>query len=225
MVRFFTKKHALIEYINKNKKDRQELNAIELFECDIDILLSREWFTDTILNYYLNILENHARLFGLKVSSIITHVSVKIGREPKESTKDRFRNFALSCDDYILFPLFVNGNHFSLIVVDNELRKIEYLDSLSVKPNMNLIKVFTQVVEEDSVKRTGNLVKYEVSFPKCPKQAGGYECGMYVCVFARNRIFGEELIVNTDDPDSHRLIIAHELLEGKILYPVNHKFE
>lgn len=224
MSRFFIQKQSLIEHITKNKKKKKIFKSIELFESDIDILLCKDWFTDTILDYYFNILEEHAKLYGITVTSIVTHVSVKVGIEPKERTKERFHKMSLSGDDIILFPLFVNNNHFALIVVDNKHRRIEYLDSLTGNPNITLLRVFTQVVEEDYETRNGETKQYDVTFPKCPRQAGGYECGMYVCVFARNKIFGSDPIINAEDPDSHRLIIAHEILENKILYAPNHKF-
>ena len=46
----------------------------------------------------------------------------------------------------------------------------------------------------------------------CPQQRNGYDCGVFVCMFALHAMYGSEMRFSQTDITNCRRLIAHEIL-------------
>jgi hypothetical protein len=112
------------------------------------------WLNDTVLNFFLSLMERWYRRKGVKVRIMNTHfISMLIGPFGNEYNYGAAKMFcsgiALSHEDLIIVPVFTQRpcKHWALAVLYPQLRRIEFRDSLGNTgvPVMNcLLKYFLQ---------------------------------------------------------------------------------
>jgi len=95
----------------------------------------------------------------------------------------------------ILIPLHL-VNHWCLAIINFEEKKIEYYDSLKGN-NYTCFKVLKTYLSDE--RKNKNNSEYDLSdwteySPKnIPEQRNGYDCGVFMCQFAKHLAFGKLL--------------------------------
>ena len=122
-----------------------------------------------------------------------------------------------NCSDFNVFfvPLFVNNNHWSLLVFNTINKTIKQFDSL-YSPNLELINRVTNVLSQ-----VLNILKdapgWSIDMTEnYPKQSNTFDCGVFICTYARCLAFNTDFYFNQVDMPNIRKIIRSEILNYSI---------
>ena len=91
-------------------------------------------------------------------------------------------NTVLQCDaaDWnLLLPVNIRGEHWVLIHVDIQHGKVRMFDSLDYKRSA---EPFLNALCEIYKVNVGH--EFVAEYPMCSKQQNGFDCGIFVCMFA-----------------------------------------
>lgn len=99
---------------------------------------------------------------------------------------------------YFASPLHINGNHWTLVLVDSEKRTIEYFDSFAGFPN-NIESFLKDTAKELSQIDKGKPAYKVVNKTTTRFQNDGYQCGVWVYKFLEARIQNPETEFNQVD--------------------------
>lgn len=101
-------------------------------------------------------------------------------------------------------------NHWCLVVLNIPERKIHYMDSLCVTDGLQacntVLKYVRREVREKRSLKLGKFVAYEEDVPQ---QDNDFDCGAYICLYARALAFGED--INSQEYDRCRQRILEDL--------------
>lgn len=95
--------------------------------------------------------------------------------------------------DLLLFPHNVNGNHWTLTVVNLKKKELVYYDSLgnetSGQTEMNIVLDFLNMYHEEKYQSSlvpdeWKCISADAKGGPVPKQNNGYDCGVFVCQYA-----------------------------------------
>ncbi|KRH94798.1 Protease, Ulp1 family [Pseudoloma neurophilia] len=221
----FINKHEIDDFVRKQTglSNRLVFKKICITKDEFNVLTSSGWFFDSIINYYLELVTDYAKFLRLKVGSLNTANSLFFVKESLENTVAKLNEHSFLNQDLFFIPLHVNGNHWSLIVFEKKKLILEYWDSMNSHDSAyaGIIKKLVKSIEHMLVQKTKRISKINVEIINCQKQDNDYDCGMFVCLFARNRLFERTFKINKETLSIFRLIIAHEIIEKKILYHTN----
>jgi Ulp1 family protease len=109
-----------------------------------------------------------------------------------------------------------------------DLRSVHYLNSLSSNENGNFVKYCFNGVK-DLLERNYNIfsgqnnVAFDLNdwkfskFKNLPQQDNGYDCGVFVCMFARCISFNLEMKFKQSDMPNCRMLIEDEIKRFEII--------
>jgi hypothetical protein len=124
-----------------------------------------------------------------------------------------------------LFFYHVNlGNHWGLVVIDNEQKTLEYYDSLisyrGSKASVELKKLASQITKQYKI-------NYQFILKTKKNLQQGSDCGIWLLYFAENRVKNLNIDYNDlkhePDMDAYRLVIRQNL--AKITLSGNKTFK
>ncbi|XP_028409494.1 uncharacterized protein LOC114532114 [Dendronephthya gigantea] len=108
----------------------------------------------------------------------------------------------------ILFPINLNGNHWTLLVFDKVGKRKIYVDPLKTgKPSglMGHIKKLSELVD---VKTGWKTKRWPCLHPQHCMQHDSHNCGVYVCFFARCLVEGLDLTEQIDPEKERKNILS-----------------
>ena len=118
--------------------------------------------------------------------------------------------------DLIIVPIHVNGNHWTLAVINFTLKRFEYYDSLFGDPGDVLLNLRRWLEDESVDKRNTRFdassyvdVVYKTS---TPKQSNGYDYGVFMLTTARYLACDAKLTFTQEDMPSLRRRLVLEIL-------------
>lgn len=217
----FTKKHDLFNHIRKNKKRTVIVNHTDVGLDEFNILQTNEWFNDKIINFYFYLVQMYANTFNISVYVFSTFFYSSLKAKGVQWVLKYTRKENIFKNDFIFIPIH-RSCHWSFVCVDLNNKAIEHYDSLY--SNDSLLRDILKYLECERENKNLKALEYKVVKRSCPKQNNGYDCGLFVCLYARNRIFGTHMSFAKRDMFDYRLRIAHELLEKEIIYSLGHTF-
>jgi hypothetical protein len=161
--------------------------AGEVISCDMSLLQPGQMLTSSILDLVGLILQHkHPFVKCIAIGFVVwtrTTIFLRKSWIPRVvPTEVRF----------MLAPVNVDDNHWTLLVIDFALRMICYLDSLdsraSKERDENLLELVRVCMIErdqsiDTGESTNNRAPWTVQRTRCPQQEGGVDCGVFVCYF------------------------------------------
>lgn len=185
---------------------------------EIRILLRRRWLNDKIINAYFSLLEKH--ISGVfTFSTYFYNILVRDGYEKVAKWTNKINIFDYK---YILIPIHLPA-HWVFVLVDIKNRGIEYYDSLGGY-NQGIIRSINSYLMKEQESKLTYTKFYFYYKNKVPRQDNLYDCGVFVCMFARFRSEGSKEFYK--GPMRHfRLKILHELLAKKVIYDLDHSFK
>jgi Ulp1 family protease len=124
----------------------------------------------------------------------------------------------------LMIPVNVDGNHWVLICVHFQSKRICYLDSLN-RDGLHLLKLMRQYLKDEW--RNG-IHNTEGEFPwndwnletsstsSNPQQMNGYDCGVFTCMFADKLSNDEDMSFNQEDVTKFRKAMLLDILDGEV---------
>jgi Ulp1 family protease len=129
--------------------------------------------------------------------------------------------------DRLFFPIHKTFNHWTLIVIFIQQKKIIYYDSMTydetvIEYGNNIMKIMLKWLNDVAVltKKTFNAEEWVTDQFSVPQQNNGIDCGVFCIMFmdyiANNFPFNKDVVQN--NMEKFRKIIAVTLLTNKLVY-------
>lgn len=198
-----------------------EVNHMVAEKKDIAKLFPTVWLNDTIINFYLEMLKNHAKKRGTNFYAFTTFFYTKLLRD-HERTLNEFPEINFDAFDFLLIPIH-ETNHWTLFIFDIKQKTFEFLDSLGGKLDMQkfrLLKYFFVNYKEKFKLNYG--IKLQNSL-KCSQQSNSYDCGVFVLYFAKCKTEQKSFHLNEKDSVCLRNKLIYEIITKNIIYSCEHK--
>ena len=186
-----------------------------------------EYINDTAIFYVMKSLDMNHPSVEFKSIDTYVHGQLLIGTKDERVEKLRkiFRNLfrdnvrkrSGQCPD-ILFPINPDGQHWSLLVLHVEQREIMHYCSLgcplkSYTSTYSMMKTVSKVLDEFLEFEKGE--KWQIfDNINAPRQQDGYNCGIYVCMMAKQLYFHQELLINTKLANEFRSVLQSKFKAG-----------
>lgn len=204
---------------------------------DFQTLARGVWLNDTIVNEFMVLLKKQCDSFGLNChfySSFFIH-KLKDGCKGRAINYDNVKRWSKKVKDgnifgldYLLVPVNKSNVHWALLVVDMKNMEIKAYDSLrlSCRTELHTLMCYlkTEHVEKQQGVLSANWTLTDSNDNNIPMQGNGYDCGVFVCMYAFYLSMGRDLTFHqgTIDGDgnpatSGRAKIGCSILERKII--------
>ena len=181
---------------------------IDLTLKDLNTLDNKNMLNDNVIDFYLQLFCQHNSNYYFALPS--TYFS-KMEKDGFESI-DQWIDKTILLNYKIIFIPVCLKKHWRLLIIDFLTNSISYYDSI----NVNSTKCVT------AIKHIGDVIAKKTIKWKTPKQAhdikqtNDYDCGIFVCLFARNLILNRELDFDQNDTSIYRNIIKNEIKNMQI---------
>ena len=169
------------------------INNISIQETDMQRLLQKKLLNDNVINVYLHkLLVNQTDYYAFNTFFYSTLV---------KNNYDRVAKWTKRCDLFsykcVFIPIFVNQNHWTLAVINNELKRIDYYDSMGNGNAQCIDNLFQYMMDEWRAKKGTEFdidgwQSYEPGL-MVPQQNNTYDCGVFMCQFVRAIVEGIDI--------------------------------
>lgn len=203
----------LKEYILTNKIIKRK--GYDLTRNDLSILLSSKWLNDKIINTYLELLSNNE--IYVFSSYFYTNLKFNLERVLKYTKNINIFKYKL-----LYFPVHLN-NHWIFVCFDTIKKNLEYRDSFNQKNSIIEKNIYTYLNHEYQRLFNSTLICNTIHIDKLETQYNGYDCGVYLLMYAKHRIKEQNFFLYKN-MKIYRKIILHEIILDKIIYDINYSF-
>lgn len=186
----------------------------EVFEkipSQVDIR-GREWMNNIKLVEYFGYLGSKHKELYVPYPSIYTNSCIhEAVFEPSHCLKEQVISLE---KQFLAYPLHVTNNHWTLVIIDQEKRTVEYYDSKKNYGNYEeIVKTLNGLARSLSAKDPGQS-PYQF-FSKISKnlQPDSYQCGPWTLYFLKNRLENPSIDFNKLDIAESQDMIAKFRLE------------
>ncbi|UKK02485.2 ulp1 peptidase [Theileria orientalis] len=217
-----------------------EKYGIEINRININCLFDSNWVNDEIINFYMQILQEQSdrmrakeRLpscyffstyFFTKMSgNYKTGMTYDYNAVAKWTKRKKVNIFE---KDLLIVPVHVKKVHWALGVVDmrRTSRRIMMFDSLGGKNPMWFKNMKKWLADEskDKLKKVLNEInewKIPMNYttePYAPSQKNTYDCGVFVCQYAKSITFGTGFGFAKESSAYLRNALIHEIISCKV---------
>ncbi|XP_043270475.1 sentrin-specific protease-like [Venturia canescens] len=208
--------------INNEKKGKKNDNngqqsTRKVKEEDLQTLEGTRWLNDEIINSYFDLISKE-RTFGQRVYAMSSFFFPRLHLNGYEAVRRWTKKINIFKYDKVLVPVHL-GNHWCLAIINFENKTIIYYDSFKGKNPRYLETLLQYLIKEAGQKEEKPIIKEEwhlATKQDIPRQTNGYDCGVFVCMYARNEIFGGEMDFTQNDMPQVRQRMMRELQAGNI---------
>ncbi|KAK3933235.1 Sentrin-specific protease 1 [Frankliniella fusca] len=176
---------------------------------DFQTLKPTGWLNDVIIDLYMKFVSSvnkktKTHAFSCHfVSALFAHGIA--GYKADLKTKIDFGTY-----DNVIVP-FCNNDHWSLVFVDVNKKKITAYDSLKRKHH-GVLELLKRYFEEVGSWSTGHAEAEDI-----PRQSNAYDCGVFICMYAKCLAQGENMKFSQEVMPHLRCVLAYEVLTSKLL--------
>ncbi|XP_043269144.1 sentrin-specific protease 1-like [Venturia canescens] len=199
-----------IKGIQCHKKGRQ------INEKDLQTLVEKNWVNDEVINIYLDMIMERGNLEQIQFEKVFcfnTFFFPRLHLNGEEAVRRWTKKVNIFKYDKVFFPIHL-GNHWRMIIADFGTQIITYYDSLMGENLRHLETVRDyitfEVVQKNEDRFKENEWKFRVD-KSAPKQKNGYDCGVFVCLYANYISVNKPFDYDQDDIPKLRLKISQEL--------------
>ncbi|KRH94857.1 Protease, Ulp1 family [Pseudoloma neurophilia] len=187
----------------------------------LKILMSQEWFDNFIIDDYLQLIEAWSKQKGQSIRCLPCHYFTVAENLKKYNTsfyeRDAFSN--IFENKFIMMPANYQNKHWAISVVDVGAKTIYTYDSIKNSVDFMSITVKKMIESLWNYQQKSKVIFSVKKFEHTMYQKDSFNCGLYVCLFARWWIerdkFSEFYIKNKQEK---RLQILIELHLDKLIY-------
>ena len=209
-------------FIMDDKTVITELNGVRILGTDFRRFQCGKEFNDSIIDFYYKLIQNRAEKNSATMPSVYafsTYWWPIVSSQPFDKHIAGWtKKVDLSDFDILLFPINRN-NHWSLVVVDQRVKVIEYFDPLKFQ-DCGATTVVRDYLVDERLYYTRNLISKTdwriITFDKFHRQNNSTDCGVYICAFAKYRTNG--FTMQPAEIIDFRTKMIDEVCEGRILF-------
>ncbi|XP_043288814.1 sentrin-specific protease 1-like [Venturia canescens] len=194
------------------KTEKARKRRIEVKQTNLDTLKGTNWLDDEIVNSYFELISNEESYvmnsFFFPRLHLNGHIAVK------RWTK-KVNIFAY---ERVLIPVHL-GNHWCLAIINIKSKSIIYYDSFNGR-NQRYLETLLAYLDAEAKE------KEEISFDKSewivamkkdiPRQQNGYDCGVFICQYAKYEVAKREMNFSQKDIPQIRIKMMEELQQGTL---------
>ena len=190
---------------------------IQLYDQDLSCLDVDRLLNGNIIDFYLHLMcSSINRYKAYAFSSLFFHKFCNV-YGPKYLIKSMAPN--LGKFNLILVPTCFK-NHWRLIVMDLLKLEIIFYDSLNLKSveYLNACQQLGAAMLHNLDKRLQNIEQWRIVDAQLPQQLSSFDCGVFVCLFAR--FYAQGLAINFDQKNvkQFRIQMRNEILNTKLFF-------
>ncbi|XP_034245537.1 ubiquitin-like-specific protease 1A [Thrips palmi] len=183
-------------------------NDLHIRGCDFQTLKPATWLNDMIIDCYMGLVSQTSGQTSGKLTLAVTcHFITSLiahgiaGHKGTIKSKEEIEVF-----DFLLVP-FCTNSHWTLIIVDVKRRVMTVYDSLEKEHHgvLQLVKLYF----------SGDWTT--VHAEGIPRQNNGYDCGIFICMYAKHFCLGNGFQFGQEAMPHLRSLLAYELLTTKLL--------
>lgn len=183
------------------------------------------WLNDSIINFYMELINERSQtnpaLPKVYAFNSFLVTSLKTG----EYTYDKVRRWTtrrkvdLFQQDKVIIPVN-GGNHWTLIIVHMDRKKVEYYDSLVGKDLMALYRVQEYLFDEHLNKRgtPWDDTDWDFELTDEPPQFNDTDCGVFICAYADAVARKTPPRVTQDEMANYRQQMMYELYTATMYF-------
>ena len=191
------------------KKGKSQIN-----QKDYETLDPKQMLNDTIVNSYLSLIE---RSDTICLSSFL---AAKFLKSDYKSTKNWFNsrglygNYDLKSITQIIIPICLNM-HWTLLIIDVVNKSYSYYNSAEASFGLDVhsIKLILDGIYYN-FNHISDLKK--LTLPTVPKQENGFDCGMFICLYARYYLSNDHFTFNQSMISRFRLHFVNEIVNQRL---------
>ncbi|KAL0487510.1 ubiquitin-like-specific protease ULP1B [Acrasis kona] len=191
-----------------------DIGGINVTKGNLRTLRRREWVDDAVINAYFTLLYKRSVQTGTKCyffapSAPFFYQLLTTPSYDYESVRDFTKNTKMLHMNKIIIPVNISGAHWTLCILNLQLQKFEYYDTLIEFPGhreagekiVNNLRRYL----EDEVREKNNQTIDCNTWPTyfydklIPHQDNGYDCGVFICQFAR--VISQDKPIEFDQTD------------------------
>lgn len=200
-----------------NRQDNAVLlnkDNIEVSVRDFKTLTPRRWLNDTIIEFFMKLIEKKTSKTVAFNSFFYTNLSERGYQGVRRWMKKKKTEIGEL--DKIFVPVNLNQSHWALGMIDVPRKRIIYVDSLSNGPNAMSFAILSDLqnyVIDESKAALGS--DFELENLNCPQQPNGFDCGIYLCMNTLYLSHDAPLTFDHNDAVRMRTYIAHLILSER----------
>ncbi|XP_052123690.1 sentrin-specific protease-like [Frankliniella occidentalis] len=205
---------ALVQLFNTQASSTAvaSIKSIQVTVTDFHTLKNGEWLNDMVINAYFELI---AAKFEL-VCSLSSFFYEDLLNENKDSM-GLAKNVPLFSFKKILIPICKKKNHWVLTVVDMENKNIRYYDSMNGQDIHCPSKILSYLeLRKDGDFEDIDISQWSANHVLAPRQMNGYDCGVFVCAYARYEAEGAVMNFSQKDMPHYRKMIGLSILSGEL---------
>ncbi|XP_043271898.1 sentrin-specific protease 1-like [Venturia canescens] len=184
---------------------------------DLETLQEKKWLNDEIINSYLDLLSEDETL-GHRIYGMNSFFFPRLHISGYQAIKRWTKKINLFEFDKVIVPIHL-GHHWCLAVINFGNKTIKYYDSLGGENRQYLEELLQYLMLEASKKgqRDFNKEEWKLVIKKnIPRQLNTYDCGVFICMFARYEAEGKRVDFDQRDMSQLRRKIKKELEAGSL---------
>jgi len=195
------------------------------------LIMSRQWFTDVIVDSYLTLLARHVshRVLVYSCSFFNTLFFKQNPDKPKvslcrkeHSKTSWFNAVGDPVFDFVIIPGSLLNAHFVCVVIDLRTQCIFMCDPMQIPRNKIVYQVARYMCQEYLLS-TGialdikkfSLINYCNWDSEFPRQCDTHNCGAYICLVVKCIV--QNKLLRFQSPELLRKTVCHELIHNKLL--------
>ena len=195
---------------------------IQIFRKDIDTLKGLNWLNDSIIDFYMQMIQKRSRTPGyLKVYAANSYFYTKLMSSDHSSIKRWTKNIDIFSCDLMFIPIYL-GMHWCLAVIDFRKFGIYYYDSMGGN-NQNCVEALLQYIQDEfreKKRRRLDVKRLSTKMVKnIPQQFNGSDCGMFACKFAEYLSRDASISFSQKDMPHFRRRMIWEIVQDTLLHP------
>jgi len=186
------------------------------------VFLPNVWLNDLIIQQYINLLIKNCNSNNvLDFNTFFFEIVAQHGFNGY--IKRYIKEINLLNYNKIIVPTHLDNNHWCLLVVEINKRKIIYFDSLGFFDiALEKMKVLAGFLNEEYLEKKLHLRKrkdltWNIYIGKSPRQENSIDCGIFLCTNARYYILEEQINFNQGDIPLIRQRMSYELIHNTLL--------
>ncbi|XP_060845253.1 sentrin-specific protease 1-like [Rhopalosiphum padi] len=218
----------LVNYIsNKQKNDKLQCN--HSFYCTMENLLRvfnpHLWMADCSMEHYFSLLAKSCTdQLILSLPPVFFKDLIRGGLDKATKSMRATINNLFSYDK-VITPTHLEGNHWSLTVVNIKSRSITLYDSIKSSIYEDQINLLVEFLNDAYLKYEKPVddqrLEWSLNFGESPLQNNTSDCGVFTCTTARHVLMGKPLYYTQEDAPLLRHRITYEILNN-VLLPTPH---
>ena len=229
--------------------DEQKIVVIEKYAIDMTVnklccLRNRTWLNDEVVNFYMCMLQDRSnthfmesnrnisyRPFQLRSSyyfnSFFMAKLLEKGKYDFSRVHRWTKKFNVFEKERIFFPINIGNQHWTLLVLFVQEKKICYYDSMSGRGNryLNAIMQWLEDVGQNPINNIQEKVHVDregwtlLNVEGLPQQDNGFDCAMFLCMYSD--FITDDLPldgISQNDMEHYRQKVGTDILRGSLNY-------